>query len=67
MNIHIRIGDKNLGGALANESKEMSSNIFLVELIEGDVIWLRCKEGGQLYTGAGNQNTFSGFLLSISA
>ena len=66
MIVHIYNDNHEIGGANAYGSKDMASNIFLVELKEGDVIWLKCEGNGYMFHAAAHQNTFSGFLLSLS-
>ena len=67
LNLQIRKDNgEMIGGAYAYEGRDMATNIFVVELKEGEVVWLICKGSGIMYHESGNQNTFSGFLLSLT-
>ena len=66
LNMHMYRGNERISGAIAFESRDMASNMVLVELNEGDVIWINCESDGILFSGGGNQNNFSGFIVSLS-
>ena len=67
LKVHIYKDDHEvIGGANAYEGRDMATNVFVVELKAGKVIWLICRGTGVMYHESGTQNTFSGFLLSLT-
>lgn len=54
----------NLVFGRSDRTHRTSSNLIILQLIHGDMVWIKMSQGGHHYNwGAGGDQSFSGFML----